>query len=198
MNVSQDCKDQVKYLGILIDCNISWKVHSKIVGIIAKLRHFVPLYTLLNNYQSLISPNLTYELSVWGQAYKCYMHLNKILILRKRLLRFIYFARKNAHIIPLFTNAKCLPLNFLYYLSNRGLFFMFIQPHLNTRGVGRIRDTDSYANPRQCLGFASLSRILPTPECIAEAGCKCEKKGLYCFYKTFLKINSTNEGLLTS
>ena len=58
MNISLDCKNYVKYLGILIDSNLSWKIHieyialkiSKIVGLIAKLRHFVPLHTLLNIY----------------------------------------------------------------------------------------------------------------------------------------------------
>ena len=49
MNIPLDCKNYVKYLGILIDSNLSWKIHieyialkiSKIVGLIAKLRHFV-------------------------------------------------------------------------------------------------------------------------------------------------------------
>ena len=49
----------------------------------------------------------------WGQAYKC--HVDKILILQKRALRFMYSTKKNEHTIPLFINAKILPLNFLYY-----------------------------------------------------------------------------------
>ena len=60
MNIPLVCKNYVKYLGILIDSNLSWKIHieyiavkiSKIVGLIAKLRHFVPLHTLLSIYQS--------------------------------------------------------------------------------------------------------------------------------------------------
>ena len=43
-------KDFVKFLGILIDCNLKWKHHidfislkiSKTIGILARLRHFVP------------------------------------------------------------------------------------------------------------------------------------------------------------
>ena len=43
MNIPLDCKNYVKYLGILIDSNLSWKIHieyialkiSKIVGLIA-------------------------------------------------------------------------------------------------------------------------------------------------------------------
>ena len=72
MSVPLDCKDYVKYLGILIDSNLSWKIYieyitlkiSKTVGLIAKLRHFLPLHILLHIYQSLISPYITYGLSV--------------------------------------------------------------------------------------------------------------------------------------
>ena len=46
-------QDYVKYLGILIDKNLSWKYHidyvaskiSRTIGIIARLRHFIPLST---------------------------------------------------------------------------------------------------------------------------------------------------------
>ena len=68
--------EHVKYLGILIDKNLSWKRHidhiiikvSRTVGLIAKLRHFLPTHTLLNIYQALMAPYLTYGLTVWGQA----------------------------------------------------------------------------------------------------------------------------------
>ena len=40
----------------------------KTVGLIAKLRHFVPQHTLLNRYHALILPYLSYGLIVWGQA----------------------------------------------------------------------------------------------------------------------------------
>ena len=54
---------------------------------------------------------------------------------------------------------------------------MFIWPHLNTRGIGRILDSKvnlrEFSQPRECLGYISM-----------------EKKVFYCFYKIFLKINS--------
>ena len=49
----------------------------KSIGIIAKLRHFVPRSTLLNIYRNLILPYISYGIIVWGQAAK--VHLNKIL-----------------------------------------------------------------------------------------------------------------------
>ena len=52
---SLERKHYVKYLGVLIDSHLSWRYHieyisskiSKGVGIIARLRHFVPASTLL-------------------------------------------------------------------------------------------------------------------------------------------------------
>ena len=68
MSAPLDCKDYVKYLGILIHCNVSWKIHieyialkiSKTIGLIAKLRHFLPLHTLLHIYQSLLISLMDY------------------------------------------------------------------------------------------------------------------------------------------
>ena len=59
-------------------------------------------------YLSVFNLSL-YHLRVRGEAYKSY--LNRILILQKRALRFMYFTKRNKHTIPLFINAKILPLN---------------------------------------------------------------------------------------
>lgn len=119
--VTLECKDYVKYLGILIDKGLNWRYHidhitvkiSRTVGMIAKLRHFVPRHTLLQIYQSLIFPYISYGLTVWGSACKSY--LTKILVLQKRALRFIFSAKRNEHAIPFFTDTNILPVHFLYY-----------------------------------------------------------------------------------
>ena len=116
-----ECKDYAKYLGMILDKNLSFKNHidqiiikiSKTVGMIAKLRHFLPHKTLIQIYNSLIGPYLSYAIAVWGCADKC--HINKILILQKRALRFIYFAKQRDHAIPFFLDAGILPISFLYY-----------------------------------------------------------------------------------
>ena len=61
----------------------------------------------------MIAPYLRYGLIAWGQASKS--QLNKLLVLQKRALRFIHFAKPRDHAIPLFINTKILPINFLYY-----------------------------------------------------------------------------------
>ena len=50
---------------------------------------------------------------MWGQASKT--HLNKLLILQKRALRFIYFSDRRDDAIPLFVNAHILPISFMHY-----------------------------------------------------------------------------------
>ena len=114
-------REFVKYLGVLIDYKLSWNNHidtillkiSRTVGLLLKLRHFVPFSTLISIYHSLIAPCLRYGLIAWGQASKS--QLNKLLVLQKRALRFIHFAKPRDHAIPLYINTKILPNNFLYY-----------------------------------------------------------------------------------
>ena len=57
---SLECKDIVNDLGMLLDSNLNWKSHiinialkmSFNIGVIARLRHFVPVSTLLRSYRS--------------------------------------------------------------------------------------------------------------------------------------------------
>ena len=112
-----ECKEFVKYLGIIIDNNLSWKYHidniaskiSKAIGIIARLLHFVPCQTLSNIYQCLINPYLNYGINVWGQASK--IHLNKILVLQKRSMRLVKLKETKNTAIPLFISLNVLPVN---------------------------------------------------------------------------------------
>ena len=96
---------------------LSWKNHvdsialkiSKTIGLLSKLRHFVPHHTLVNIYNSLIAPYLRYGLTVCGQASKTY--LNKLLILQKGELCFIYFSDRRDHAMPLFLNQGLYPFS---------------------------------------------------------------------------------------
>ena len=99
-----------------MDRNLSWKHHldyvalkvSRVTGLIAKLRYFVPMHTILTIYRSFIAPYLTYRLVALGQASTS--SLDKQLKLQKRALRFIYFSNRNEHAIPLFVGLNILPL----------------------------------------------------------------------------------------
>ena len=95
-----ECREFVKYLGVLIDYKLSWNNHidtillkiSRTVGLLSKLRHFVPFSTLISIYHSLRAPYLRYGVIAWGQASKS--QLNKLLVLQKRALRFTHFLNR--------------------------------------------------------------------------------------------------------
>ena len=118
-----ECKDHVKYLGVLLDSHLSWKYHidnvalkiSRIIGVIARLRHLVPFTTLLSIYRSLILPYLSYGLAVWGQAAKS--HLQKIFVLQKRVLRLMYIYLNPEHMRCLYLPPQKYFLQMCYTLK---------------------------------------------------------------------------------
>ena len=122
-------KEYVKYLGVMIDNHLSWKHHinyvalkiSRNIGILSKLRHFVPPKTLFGIYNSLIFPYLSYGLVAWGQAAKT--HLEKLLTLQKRAVRLINFAPFRSHAVPYFLHSNIMPITMLYFKLRSMLMF---------------------------------------------------------------------------
>ena len=70
-------KENIKYLGVLVDSSLSWKYHissltkkiSRSIGIMYKLRPFLTLKVMNNVYYSLVYSHI-YTLEVWGSAFK--------------------------------------------------------------------------------------------------------------------------------
>ena len=58
-------------------------------------------------------PSISYGLIAWGQAVKT--HLNKILLIQKRVVRLMNFAKFSVHAVPLFFSTNILPLPLLYF-----------------------------------------------------------------------------------
>ena len=121
-NISLKQSEFVKYLGIYIDHNLTWKAHinyiskkiSKSIGIISKLRHYVDLPTIKQVYYSLVYPYLQYGISVWGNTYKTRLsHLNK---LNNKAIRIMTFSHFQAHAPPLFRDLHILQLSDINYL----------------------------------------------------------------------------------
>jgi hypothetical protein len=135
--------EEFNYLGINFDRHLSWKSHinkvskkiSQNVGVMTRLKHYMPTYILLTLYNSLVFPYLNYGLLVWGAA------SHKLEKLQKKAIRVIANAKYNAHTEPLYKNLGLLKLcdqlklqeyKFLYKLQNELLpsFFqnsMFIR-----------------------------------------------------------------------
>ena len=67
----------VKYLGVIIDDNLSWKDHIKSVcnnlikyiGIFYKIRYKLPFYCLKNLYFSTVFPIILYGIEIYGNTF---------------------------------------------------------------------------------------------------------------------------------
>ena len=112
--------DSTKFLGVLIDNNLSWKPHinlicskiAKNIGIMAKARSTFNEKTLVSLYYSFIYPYLNYCIHVWGSAFQT--HLNKIFLLQKRVVRIIAGVNRRTHCKPLFETLGILPLSDIF------------------------------------------------------------------------------------
>ena len=109
--------DTTKFLGTIIDSKLNWtahvnNVHVKVarpIGVLNKLKHFLPAITLKTLYNSLILPHLSYCNIVWGNT--CSSRLYSLHILQKKAIRNISLAKYRAHTKPLFKKHKLLTLN---------------------------------------------------------------------------------------
>ena len=80
----------VKFLGILLDENLTWKYHltelskklARTCGMFFKVRHYFPIDVLIHLYNSLFSPFLQYGILVWGVTYETYT--NPVFLLQKK------------------------------------------------------------------------------------------------------------------
>ena len=94
-NVYLDKSSCVKYLGVYIDCHLTWHDHidyicgkiSKNVNIMVKLKRHVSEATLVSLYYSLIYPYLTYACTLWGKNYNA--PLSQIVKLQNKAVRVI-------------------------------------------------------------------------------------------------------------
>ncbi len=96
LNIEHTTIDRItdfNFLGLTINEHLSWKSHniSKTMGVLNKLKYFVPLNASVMMYNSLILFHLKYYILAWG--YRC-ERINK---LQKRIIRILSISKYNAH-----------------------------------------------------------------------------------------------------
>ena len=118
-----ECKQSIKFLGVIIDQHLTWKDHintiaskiSRSIGVISKARYFISQTSLLQLYYSLVYPYLYYGNVVWGSTYKT--RLKRLLILQKRIIRIITNSPFDAHTTPLFKKLSLLKIDDIHSLQ---------------------------------------------------------------------------------
>ena len=171
-------KKQIKFLGVLLDENLSWKPHinyvckkvSKSIGVIYRARFNLSKSTKLSLYYTLIYPYLIYCNTILSSTYVS--NLKRLQILQKRIVRLLTSSSFLAHTAPLFKKLKILDINrinsfctglFMYSYHNKllpppflNLFSTSNQFHnYNTRNADTYRSHACRTNIKQ---FTMLSR----------------------------------------
>ena len=121
--------DSTKFLGILLDKHLTFKPHiafisskiAKNLGILFKIKHYLPRDIRLNLYYSFIYPYLIYGINIWGGNYPT--RLQPLIILQKRSLRFILNLSYNSHVSHFFPTMKIMNIYQLHIF--RILCFMY-------------------------------------------------------------------------
>ena len=155
-----DPVDHVRFLGVMIDKNLNFKMHiqhvldkiSKHAGILYKIKNQLPISARITYYNSFVLPYLTYNIVHWGNTNS--VHLNCLVTMQKRIIRTISNAEFLAHTSPIFYRLGILKLEDLYnYLIVIDTFKKF---HTGIYSVTHSLDTRNRnrAQPK----FHSLSR----------------------------------------
>ena len=142
--------DDAKFLGIIIDNKLNWIEHIKCIsrkiakdtGIIIKARKSFESETLLNLYNALIFPHITYGIHVWGTA--AAVHLHRLHLFQKKIIRIICGVPPRTHTDPLYKDLYILNIDqirdysialFMYKLSHHMLPYMFENMFIYTSDV---------------------------------------------------------------
>jgi hypothetical protein len=120
------------FLGLNINNNMSWKDHteknsnrlSREVGILNKLKHYLPLYVMKMLYTSLIESHLNYCILAWGYE------SNRLFKLQKKAIRAITRSKYNAHTEPLFKQHRFLKVADLFSLNMLKFYYKYVHNDL--------------------------------------------------------------------
>jgi len=115
--------NSTKFLGVIIDENLTWKNHidgisktiARNIGVLNKLKHSIPERILYSLYCTLILPYVNYSVLVWGNTYQSYM--DKIFKLQKWAVRTVSNSHYRSHSAPLFQRFNILNVYDTYKLE---------------------------------------------------------------------------------
>ena len=116
---------EFNFLGTTIQDTLNWAPHtdriankiSRTLGVMNKLKHFLPTYTLRTMYNSLILPHLSFSILSWG------LHSGRLPKLQKRAVRNITLNKYNAHTEPILKSLGLLKVNDIFTLQCLKFYF---------------------------------------------------------------------------
>ena len=128
-----DCVDNLNFLGILLDKHLNWKTSqtskiankiSRTIGVLTKLKQYLPSRILLTIYNTLIMPHLNYGILAWGYQ------PGRLVTLQKTAVRVITSSAYNAHTSPIFKNLRLLKIYDIHTLQLLKFYYKMVHTYL--------------------------------------------------------------------
>ena len=109
-----------KYLGVVIDENLTWSKHitgiiskiTRFAGIFYKLRDIIPRSVLKTIYFSMIYPHMLYGIELYANT--CMTYMEPLIKVNNKLLRIIQNKHSRSHTNDLYLNFNSLPIPLLF------------------------------------------------------------------------------------
>ena len=132
-NIEIKREQSLKFLGVLIDENLTWKNHIELlqnkistnIGVLFKASKLLNMRCLKNIYFALIHSYISYANIAWGSSFKT--GLKKIFLKQKQAARIIFHKDRLTHARPLMNQLKALNVyqinlyqiaSFMYQVKN--------------------------------------------------------------------------------
>ena len=187
---------EFNFLGLTLDECLNWKPHvqkisnkiSRIIGVLCRLKNYLPKHILRTIYNSLILPHLQYAVLTWG------FKMGRVELLQKRAVRVITSSKYNAHTEPLFKQLNLLKVKDIFEVTALKLFYKLKKNYLPVYITGMFQDfsREHDHNTRQHLvlnNAFSSSRYsekcirFHLPIIVNNTGiCKLEKVTTHCYH----------------
>lgn len=115
--------NNIKYLGIYIDCHMRWDIHvnyvlkklRKIIHMFKYIRDALNINYLIILYKALVESHLTYGIVGWGGILN--VHLHRLDIMQKRILKIIFNKPVIYSSDELFHESNLLDIRQLYFFN---------------------------------------------------------------------------------
>ena len=116
---------EFNFLGLTIDEHLNWKIHiqkishkvSKSIGVLKRLKKFLPHTVLRILYNALILPHFQFSIVAWG------FNPGRLNKLQKRAIRVITNSKYNAHVEPLLKMLNLLRLTDIFKINMLKMFY---------------------------------------------------------------------------
>ena len=155
-----------KFLGVIIDENLSWKkqidhVEKKIsrgLGILHKLRDLLDSKSLCMLYYSLIYPYLSYCCQSWGNTYK--KRVKRIVSLQKRAVRIIGGLQYRDHTNDMFVKLSILKFEDIVKVESAIFAYKgsreLLPNRLQKRYIPRIQTSSQYKTRNNKIFYENM------------------------------------------